>query len=65
MYRVCMPHILTDFTHIPHRLSELEQQQLKEYRNILAAIPGLEEQARYTWKYDFSRLGDLASFVRT
>jgi hypothetical protein len=51
--------------YIPHRLDELEQQQLKEYRNILTAIPGLEEQARYTMQYDFSRLGDLAFFVRT
>lgn len=51
--------------HIPHRLSELEQDQLATYRLILTAIPGLEEQARYTLEYDFPRLGDLASFVRT
>lgn len=64
MYRTCTPHISTDFTHITHSLSWEEREQLDIYRKILTAIPGLEEQTRYTLKHDFSRLEDLALFVR-
>jgi hypothetical protein len=39
--------------HTSHRLSGEEQVQLARYRKILTAIPGLDEQVRYTVEYRF------------
>jgi len=47
-----------------HRLSGKVQVQLARYRKILMAIPGLDEQVRYTVEYRFPGVVHLASFVR-
>jgi len=57
-------HVSTIFMHILHRLSEEEQAQHEIYHKIVMAIPGLNEQVRFTIKYDPLGLGELASFIR-